>query len=152
MRISEFTANVNICQNSSQDCNLGLYLSKINLGCLWRFDANNPCCKRLCISTKVGGIMNDILTSPVIVGLFFILRCLIPLGILFGISYLLRRLELVIDHSVEEEDKEARAEVAQQTLPAKPARKTTAKRSSPPKKGSKTGGKKKPVTRKKKES
>lgn len=43
--------------------------------------------------------MNETDTSPIIMALLFVLRCLIPLGILFGISYLLRRLELVIDRS-----------------------------------------------------
>ncbi len=33
--------------------------------------------------------------SPLFVVLLFILRCLVPLGILFGISYLLRRLGLI---------------------------------------------------------
>jgi hypothetical protein len=43
--------------------------------------------------------MDDSSTGPVIIGLMFILRCLIPLGILFGISYLLQRLGLVTDHA-----------------------------------------------------
>jgi hypothetical protein len=45
--------------------------------------------------------MNDSTTGPLVVGLLFILRCLIPLGILFGISYILQRLGLV-DDRVEE--------------------------------------------------
>ncbi|MFT3892885.1 MAG: hypothetical protein QM730_14730 [Anaerolineales bacterium] len=36
-------------------------------------------------------------TNPIFVGLLFILRCLVPLVILFGISYLLRRLGLVAE-------------------------------------------------------
>ena len=45
-------------------------------------------------------------TNPVFVALLFILRCLVPLIILFGISYLLRRLGLVVTESPEppEED------------------------------------------------
>ena len=42
--------------------------------------------------------MNDNSTGPFIIGMLFILRCLIPLGILFGISYLLQRLGLVDNH------------------------------------------------------
>ena len=47
-------------------------------------------------------------TNPVFVALLFILRCLVPLIILFGISYLLRRLGLVVTESPEppEEDEE----------------------------------------------
>ena len=36
--------------------------------------------------------MNNSTTSPLIVPLLCILRCVVPLFILFGISYLLRRL------------------------------------------------------------
>jgi hypothetical protein len=39
--------------------------------------------------------MDDISTNPIIVALLFIARCLVPLVVLFGISYLLRRLGLV---------------------------------------------------------
>lgn len=45
--------------------------------------------------------MNDT-TSPVFVALLFILRCLVPLAILFGISYLLRKLGLVAVEAAEE--------------------------------------------------
>ena len=45
--------------------------------------------------------MNDSSSGPLIVGLLFILRCLIPLGILFGFSYLLQRLGLVNDRAAE---------------------------------------------------
>lgn len=41
--------------------------------------------------------MNETSASPVIVVLLFVLRCLVPLAILFGISYLLRRLGLVAE-------------------------------------------------------
>lgn len=41
--------------------------------------------------------MNETTANPVIVALLFILRCLVPLGILFGISYLLRKLGLVAE-------------------------------------------------------
>jgi len=39
--------------------------------------------------------MNETNTSPLIVPLLFVLRCLLPLLLLFGISYLLRRLGLI---------------------------------------------------------
>ena len=39
--------------------------------------------------------MNEPSTSSFFVVLLFILRCLVPLAILFGISYLLRRMGLV---------------------------------------------------------
>lgn len=41
--------------------------------------------------------MSETPASPIFVALLFILRCLVPLGILFGISYLLRRLGLVAE-------------------------------------------------------
>ena len=41
--------------------------------------------------------MNDTNTSPLIVPLLFVLRCLLPLLILFGVSYLLRRLGLIAE-------------------------------------------------------
>ncbi len=39
--------------------------------------------------------MNETTANPVFVALLFILRCLVPLAVLFGVSYLLRRLGLV---------------------------------------------------------
>lgn len=39
--------------------------------------------------------MNETAANPIYVALLFILRCLVPLAILFGISYLLRRFGLV---------------------------------------------------------
>ena len=41
--------------------------------------------------------MSDTPANPVFVTLLFILRCLVPVAILFGISYLLRRLGLVAE-------------------------------------------------------
>ena len=41
--------------------------------------------------------MNETATNPVFVALLFILRCLVPLAILFGISYILRKLGLVAE-------------------------------------------------------
>lgn len=49
--------------------------------------------------------MNETTGSPFFVALLFILRCLVPLAILFGVSYLLRRLGLVnIENSEPSED------------------------------------------------
>jgi hypothetical protein len=45
--------------------------------------------------------MNEPSANPAFVALLFILRCLVPLAILFGISYLLRRLGLVTVDSPE---------------------------------------------------
>lgn len=45
--------------------------------------------------------MNDSSTGPLVIGLLFILRCLIPLALLFGISYLLQRLGLIDNRSGE---------------------------------------------------
>lgn len=51
--------------------------------------------------------MNEPSANPVIVALLFILRCLVPLGILFGVSYLLRKLGLVsIDEPEPQEEPE----------------------------------------------
>jgi hypothetical protein len=45
--------------------------------------------------------------NPLFVALLFILRCLVPLVILFGISYLLRRLGLVVIDSPEPPEDES---------------------------------------------
>lgn len=45
--------------------------------------------------------MDDTSANPIVMGTLFILRCLIPLGVLFGISYLLRKLGLVAPESHE---------------------------------------------------
>jgi hypothetical protein len=44
-----------------------------------------------------GRAMNETTTSPFFVALLFVLRCLVPLAVLFGISYLLRKLGLVAE-------------------------------------------------------
>ena len=41
------------------------------------------------------GKMNEVASNPVYIALLCILRCMIPLLVLFGISYLLRRLGVV---------------------------------------------------------
>ncbi len=100
--------------------------------------------------------MNDTSTSPIIMGLLFVLRCLIPLGVLFGISYLLKRLELVIDYAEDAEAENtgdvketAEADEAQQETPPVAAPVET----SSPKPGKKQkGGGKKSAAPKKKES
>lgn len=45
--------------------------------------------------------MNDNTASSIYVTLLFILRCLVPVAILFGISYLLRRMGLVASEETE---------------------------------------------------
>lgn len=63
--------------------------------------------------------MNEPSTSPIIMGLLFVLRCLIPLGILFGISYLLRRLEVFADQA--EEAGDSASELVTETMKASPS-------------------------------
>jgi hypothetical protein len=46
-------------------------------------------------------------TNPVIVALLFILRCLVPLAIMLGVSQLLRHFGLIRDTSLPEEATEA---------------------------------------------
>ncbi len=94
--------------------------------------------------------MNDTSTSPVIMGLLFVLRCLVPLGILLGVSYLLRRMELIVDQA-EEESMVQEDEVKQQIPVASEAQTPASSPKAMPKKQPKSG-KKKPVTPKKKES
>ena len=45
--------------------------------------------------------------DPIYIALLFILRCLVPLLVLFGISYLLRRLGLVVVDTPEPQRQEA---------------------------------------------
>ena len=93
--------------------------------------------------------MNESFTSSLFMAVMFVLRCLIPLGILFGISYVLRRLELVNEHSdevlVKVEDTET-GEPSEEIIVKETAKK------SPPSEKKKTGAKKKSATSKKKES
>lgn len=51
--------------------------------------------------------MNDTSANPIFVALLFILRCIIPLAVLFGISYLLRKMGLVAVESPEPPDDRA---------------------------------------------
>lgn len=51
--------------------------------------------------------MNDTSANPIFVALLFILRCIIPLAVLFGISYLLRKMGLVAAESPEPPDDRA---------------------------------------------
>ncbi|HNN14138.1 MAG TPA: hypothetical protein PKL78_11310 [Anaerolineales bacterium] len=95
--------------------------------------------------------MNEPSTSPIIMGLLFVLRCLIPLGILFGISYLLRRLELVVDQ-VEEEEVESGQLESQQPTSQADALPVEEPLAPAPVKKPKSVKKKKPATPKKKES
>ncbi len=99
--------------------------------------------------------MNETTTSPIIMALLFVLRCLIPLGVLFGVSYLLRRLELVNDRSddllVESKDD---VPVPPPSLPAivpEPENSISLEKTDPPKKKTSSGKKKSPTSKKKKE-
>jgi hypothetical protein len=84
--------------------------------------------------------MNDSPASPVYVALLFILRCLVPLAILFGISYLLRRLGLVAETpkqplAVKDEaiEKEAAAAARRLSLRKKTTRKRKLRKKAPSK-------------------
>jgi hypothetical protein len=50
--------------------------------------------------------MNEPAANPIFVALLFILRCLVPLAILFGVSYLLRHFGLVKIDAPEPTDEE----------------------------------------------
>jgi hypothetical protein len=47
--------------------------------------------------TVEGSLMNSSEGNPLLIGLFFVLRCLVPLAVMLGLSYLLRRLKLIQD-------------------------------------------------------
>jgi hypothetical protein len=46
--------------------------------------------------------------NPIFIGLLFILRCAVPLGVLLGISYLLRRLGLIEPPASQNADQKAK--------------------------------------------
>ncbi len=94
--------------------------------------------------------MNDTSTSPVIMGLLFVLRCLVPLGILLGVSYLLRRMELIVDHA--EEESIAQNDEIKEQAPTAPEAQVPALSSKVAPGKQQKSGKKKPITPKKKES
>lgn len=48
--------------------------------------------------------MDDPTASPLVVPLLFVLRCLIPLLLLFGLSYLLRKFGLISEPPAEPQD------------------------------------------------
>lgn len=50
--------------------------------------------------------MNESSANSVVVALLFILRCLVPLLVLFGVAYLLRRLGLVAVEAPEPADED----------------------------------------------
>lgn len=78
--------------------------------------------------------MNDASANPVFVALLFILRCLVPLAILFGISYLLRRMGLVAETPkppIEEIDQVGDEKNEQKVTPGK---KTSPRKITPPRK------------------
>jgi hypothetical protein len=63
-----------------------------------------------------GKAMNEPSANPVFMVLLFVLRCIVPLAILFGISYLLRRMGLVAIESPE--PKEEKEEVLEKSAKA----------------------------------
>jgi hypothetical protein len=85
------------------------------------------------------------------VGLLFVLRCLIPLGILFGVSYLLRRFKFVVENSDEALLTEIKEDAAMKPATPKAAGEGSVQKS-PPETKKKQGGKKKSATSKKKEA
>ena len=58
--------------------------------------------------------MNETTANPVFVALLFILRCLVPLAILFGISYILRKLGLVAETPEPPMDYEEKGDISPQ--------------------------------------
>lgn len=70
--------------------------------------------------------MNEPSASPLLVALLFILRCLVPLAILFGISYLLRKWGLVAETPEPPSGYDENGE--NQPTPAKSAKKKTKKK------------------------
>jgi hypothetical protein len=84
-----------------------------------------------------GKAMNEPSTSSFFVVLLFILRCFIPLAILFGISYLLRRMGLVATETTEPREKsESLVETtsSKKSTRATPTKKTQKSKSAPPRK------------------
>ena len=103
-----------------------------------------------------GKAMNEPSANSFFVVLLFILRCLVPLAILFGISYLLRRMGLVAIEAPEPKEEVAEESVTEktskptspqkltsQTQPKKPQKKKV----SPPRKQS-APSREKPVGKK----
>lgn len=63
--------------------------------------------------------MNDTTANPIFVALLFILRCVVPLAVLFGVSYLLRKMGLVAPESPEPpDDREENGGAAQNEIAA----------------------------------
>jgi hypothetical protein len=95
-----------------------------------------------------GKAMNEPSANSFFVVLLFIIRCLVPLAVLFGISYLLRRLGLVAIESPEpKEDKEEQStdvalssKLTNATQPKKQLKRTVKVKAAPSRK--KTVGKK----------
>ena len=70
--------------------------------------------------------MNDTSANPVFVALLFILRCLVPLAILFGISYLLRKMGLVAVEEPEPPDETDQGSGMMEDAAVPPVQSTTA--------------------------
>jgi hypothetical protein len=83
-----------------------------------------------------GKAMNEPSANPFFVVLLFILRCLVPLAILFGVSYLLRRMGLVAIESPEptEEPVEKSLEDKTASSSTTPSKKPQKRKVAPPRK------------------
>lgn len=61
--------------------------------------------------------MNEPSANPIFVALLFILRCIAPLVVLFGISYLLRKMGLVAVETPEPPDDRGEDDAGERTAP-----------------------------------
>jgi hypothetical protein len=81
-----------------------LYLTHPNNNLIMEKQCLQPASRVGRVISHGGKTMNE--NTPLYVALLFILRCLVPLAILFGISYLLRKLGLVVVDNPEPPDEE----------------------------------------------
>jgi hypothetical protein len=108
-------------------------------------NAHHLRCKQLESFAVEEKTMNEPSTNPIFVVLLFILRCFVPLAILFGISYLLRRMGLVAIESPEtiEEPAEKSTVIPDKAVSSSTTLiKKTQKRKVAPPSGKKPAGKK----------
>jgi hypothetical protein len=82
-----------------------------------------------------GKAMNEPSANPFFVVLLFILRCLVPLAILFGVSYLLRRMGLVAIEAPEPKEDAVKKTTKSPDETAPSQKLTSATQSKKPKKG-----------------
>jgi hypothetical protein len=103
-------------------------------------NAHHLCCK-VGYFCRGGKVMNEPSASPIYVVLLFILRCFVPLAILFGISYLLRRMGLVAIESPEPIEEPTIVPDKAAASPTIPSKKTQKRKAAPPP-GKKPAGRK----------